>query len=372
MIRLSFLDVGAIAPTSFKYMPWVAGIIAGAGQTSSGIANYVANRETNASNREIARETNEMNYKIHQEDNEFNSREAQIAREWDAAQNLAQWNRENEYNTPAAQKQRLLAAGINPAAVFGNGSISEAGSFNTSSSPASAGSPPAMQAPTMQAANFDWIGNGIHAATSAYFEAQRQNDNHQRNQYDNQIAQVSAQFAAAKNLADLNESYARIQKMLDDRSLSQATREKLEAESDDLRVRLDFFKETWSDMVNSIRKDNNLKDASYNSIMADVALKNSQKAILDFQLAFDKATAGLNILEKSARIKNILQDTALKCAQGQLTSALEVQQHLQNGLASFEFWNGLFKHEGKSDARPLITLLDIVGETIFKNIKLMK
>lgn len=34
---------------------------------------------------------------------------------------LEQWNRENQYNTPAAQKERLTAAGLNPNLVYGSG-----------------------------------------------------------------------------------------------------------------------------------------------------------------------------------------------------------------------------------------------------------
>lgn len=47
--------------------------------------------------------------------------EAQIARDWNAQQTqeardweLEQWNRNNEYNDPSAQRDRLLAAGFNP------------------------------------------------------------------------------------------------------------------------------------------------------------------------------------------------------------------------------------------------------------------
>ncbi len=38
--------------------------------------------------------------------------------------NLEMWNKQNEYNTPQAQKQRLLDAGLNPALMYGNGSAS--------------------------------------------------------------------------------------------------------------------------------------------------------------------------------------------------------------------------------------------------------
>lgn len=38
-------------------------------------------------------------------------------------QNIQQWERENEYNKPAAQMQRLREAGLNPNLVYGRGSV---------------------------------------------------------------------------------------------------------------------------------------------------------------------------------------------------------------------------------------------------------
>ena len=78
---------------------------------------------------------------------DFQAQQSQLGRDWQAEQlakanewSLQQWNRENEYNTPANQKARLLAAGINPAlAMQGNGSLGMASSAPTAQSP---GSPP--------------------------------------------------------------------------------------------------------------------------------------------------------------------------------------------------------------------------------------
>lgn len=36
-------------------------------------------------------------------------------------QNVAMWNMQNEYNSPIAQRQRLIEAGLNPALMYGNG-----------------------------------------------------------------------------------------------------------------------------------------------------------------------------------------------------------------------------------------------------------
>lgn len=50
---------------------------------------------------------------------------------------LADWNRENAYNTPAAQMDRYKAAGLNPLLIYGSGSSAAAAAPIRSSSPGS-------------------------------------------------------------------------------------------------------------------------------------------------------------------------------------------------------------------------------------------
>lgn len=113
--------------------------------------NIAMQRETNELNALLQREANEQNYRIFQEGNQFN---------------LDMWNRQNQYNLPSAQVARLKAAGINPYAVYGNGSVSEAGGI-------SAASPSQMQAADMVApradqAYYDDPGRGFNQAMTAF------------------------------------------------------------------------------------------------------------------------------------------------------------------------------------------------------------
>lgn len=102
----------------------VLGAITGNNQAKQ---NLEAQREANATNLRIAQENNWNNYNMFKEGNAFSE---------------YMWNKQNEYNDPAAQVARLKAAGINPSSVFGNGSVSEAGSI-------SSGSPVPGSAPTV-------------------------------------------------------------------------------------------------------------------------------------------------------------------------------------------------------------------------------
>lgn len=84
--------------------------------------------------------TNKNNMSINQMNNEFNAAEAQKARDFQ----LDMWNRENEYNTASAQRQRLEEAGLNPYLMMSGGNAGTASSVG-STSPATAAPPLSMQ-----------------------------------------------------------------------------------------------------------------------------------------------------------------------------------------------------------------------------------
>ena len=85
------------------------------------------------------RKANEMNLKINQMNNEFNAKEAEKAR----AFQLDMWNKENAYNTPAAQRERMERAGYN---AYINPADAGSASGMSSTTAASAASPAVMQA----------------------------------------------------------------------------------------------------------------------------------------------------------------------------------------------------------------------------------
>nr|DAI41026.1 MAG TPA: DNA pilot protein VP2 [Microviridae sp.] len=81
-----------------------------------------------------------------QEQQRFNAEQAQLGRDWQEQMiaqqndyNLAQWNRENEYNSPAAQRARLEGAGLNAALMMqGQGSIGQAQAGRSAAAPVGA------------------------------------------------------------------------------------------------------------------------------------------------------------------------------------------------------------------------------------------
>lgn len=73
------------------------------------------------------------------QEQKFNAEQAQINRDYQTAEreatqqfNIDMWNMNNAYNSPQAQKQRLIDAGINPNAMFGTGASPGSSSAVTS------------------------------------------------------------------------------------------------------------------------------------------------------------------------------------------------------------------------------------------------
>lgn len=147
------------------------------GSLVGGLFGAGASSMQNAQNRQSVQETNQMNYKINQMNNQFNERMAMQQRDWQESM----WNKENEYNTASAQRQRLEEAGLNPYLMMNGGSAGTAQSAGTGAAASSAGSA------VMQPFQADY--SGISQAVGSVFQSQVQQ------------AQVS-QLQGQKNLAD--------------------------------------------------------------------------------------------------------------------------------------------------------------------------
>ena len=81
-------------------------------QDSINATNTANVNATNQANREIAEATNAANIQMNEANNAANRELAELQNDW----NLQQWQRENQYNSPSAQMERLVSAGLNPAA----------------------------------------------------------------------------------------------------------------------------------------------------------------------------------------------------------------------------------------------------------------
>lgn len=120
-----------------------------------------------------------------------NKAESELAYQRD----IEMWNRQNEYNSPAAQMERLKAAGLNPNLAYGNGTVG-----NNSSSP------PSYNTPTQEYNQKPAVGlDGIPLALEMY-----QNFSLRQAQIDNVRAQTD-NIAMRTVSEDFRQNLMRIQ-----------------------------------------------------------------------------------------------------------------------------------------------------------------
>lgn len=125
----------------------VGGIFGKKGSDAAANAALQATRETNQANKELA----------------------QYQNEW----NLAQWNRDNAYNTPLEQRRRYEQAGINPYFALGNMNSGNAESLMSANLANQQSGADAYQ---MQAQGSQQLGNAISNAGTQFFNAMYQQE----------------------------------------------------------------------------------------------------------------------------------------------------------------------------------------------------
>ena len=169
MLHIKFRDVGntEFLPHQFKNSflgslissaPIVGPVISAAGSI---IGGSVAKEGSDAAARaslQATRETNEANFKL-----------AQYQNDW----NLAQWNRQNAYNTPAAQRARYEEAGINPYFALGN---INSGTAESLLSADMAKQQSGSEAYALKAQGAQQLGTSIANASSQFFNSQYQQE----------------------------------------------------------------------------------------------------------------------------------------------------------------------------------------------------
>lgn len=100
-------------------------------------------------------------YTMQRREQEFNRAQA----EWQNQVNIANWQMQNNYNSPANQMKRLQEAGLNPNLIYGNGSTSTG---NATSMPEAAKVNPAHQS----APEFNFADFGMADAARVYMQMQ--------------------------------------------------------------------------------------------------------------------------------------------------------------------------------------------------------
>ena len=201
-------------------------------------------------------------------------------------------NKQNEYNDPSAQRQRLEAAGLNPYMMMNGGSAGVAGSVSgTQGSAPSAGSPSAqgVQPPTATPYSADYSGvmQGLGLAIDTIMTGSQRNI--QNAQADN--LRIEGKYIASKAIAELFKTYN-------------------EAKNDDERVAIQRI-------LSSIQEDLSASQIAVNNenirqIQAQTRIAVTENLIREQELKFLPQAQKLQLAQGAA-------DIALKYAQKNLT-----------------------------------------------------
>lgn len=301
-------------------------ITAGAGISAlGGVANTVLSgifgNAANKANIRMQRETNAQNYQMFKEQQAYN---------------LDMWNKQNEYNLPANQVQRLLAAGINPSAVFGSGSVTPAGEINT-------GNPPNMVAPRVQ----NPLPNpnlGVGDAANAYFQNQLLNANSDKASADAAISRINAEYRATEIVSNLYEQMSRVSKNLQDVKVGSAQYGLLLRQKEDLQNRINLFNDTREELVRREKLQNDVMKNQAENLLADSTLKRAQTQYQNIvMMLYPKITsAQLNVM--SAQFSDLMQSVQLKIKTGQLTDLQSIQQELETDITRHTLRDVQVKH----------------------------
>lgn len=159
MLHITFRDVGntEFIPHHNKYI-WPAVIAAGGALLGGAISSLGSSNAANKS-LQATRETNKANREL-----------AQYQNEW----NLAQWNRQNAYNDPSAQRLRYEQAGINP--YFALGNITPGNAQGNLESANMANQQSGAESYNMLAQGYQNLGSSISDAAQRFYGTQYQQE----------------------------------------------------------------------------------------------------------------------------------------------------------------------------------------------------
>ena len=159
---------------------------------------------------------------------------------------LAQWNRENAYNSPKQQMQRLREAGLNPNLVYGKGADNISGQLNM----------PRMGQMTRSFRGVDGSQIAQLGLRAQQYEAMSVQTNNTKAITDQVLAQTLKIHAETNTeIQRLDNMIVEKEKMLADIGLTKDQRAKIQEEIESLKMRNGILKATVDDQIEGIRAD---------------------------------------------------------------------------------------------------------------------
>lgn len=301
----------------------IGGSLIGASATDSAAEKGLqSTQDTNATNLQIAKENNQKAIELQEQQNQFN---------------VEQWNRNNEYNSPAAQRDRLLAAGYNPN-LFGNNS-------QYTPSPVQQTSIPNLTTPQMQNAADVYLQSGL--AKGQYYANMFQQaadigktvaeignikeDTQTKYTYNKFAEDLHKsgievnQATARKMYADINESVQRIQNMRASLGEISARIANMDADTKGKVIDNLYKGEVWDATVKKLKSECGYNDAQVNYIKEKLPY---ELGLIDQQTKESRSRTSLNYANvEVAHSQSDLNSSLSKESQSRTTlNAAELKQ----------------------------------------------
>ena len=270
--------------------------LGGAGVLSSLIGGIFGSRsqsEANRQNVQLARETNQLNYDMFQRSMAFQKE---------------MWNKTNQWNSPAHQVEMLQRAGINPAAVYGTGSTSDA-------TPLSAPSAPGMTTAHVEPVDYSWIPNSLDMGVNAYFSNQILGNQVTKGKADAQIAKVNAEF-------ELRTLESNCMKVLNDSKASEYAK-------DSARVTLEILQRTENDSVKQAAWQTQIMQKNYEEAVERICLNKLQQRAQEIANEYVPRLNEAQLRQYKAAVANMY-------ASARANDAAAVHSHAQAALTAVQ------------------------------------
>lgn len=291
-----------IAPIGFKKQAaWAAIIPAAAtalGAVGSSVANLVSQADTNKTNRQIAEEQMQFAKEQYEREKEENRYLIQSQRNYDSQVAF--------YNSPAEERKRLEAAGINPAlAKYGQSGLMQA-------SQSGVGSPAQFKMPELYKASpldFSGIGNSLSVAANAF----------------NQGEMVDAQAESIRQKT--RNDYVELMDKLSHSSIDKETKRMMQR---DLSRHWTFENETWDARKEAISLANDSIRANTDRVKLENDSLRFANSIAPELHDMEKQRFAKEMAKVSAEIAELFARTDLSYEQKKLVANQVTEQYLIN------------------------------------------
>lgn len=286
-----------------------------------GLINHASQVSANHTNMDIAkmnqqsvRETNASNEKIADRANAANRSNLEYQNAW----NLEQWNRENAYNSPQQQIERLKAAGINPASVFGQVGANNVASALQSGQPAPSEvsyNQPALLDYQKQPYAYDFLRDAAFTAIDAYNSQRQANVDNENKKLQNESLMLDNEFKASSMM----------DKLLEARNSARKGSVEYEQASENLRLFRDAYEYRLAEMHGNSRKAQ--RDADL--LEERIASEKVSREILEIDRKFRDSLNAEQIRSLRAGVSQALSAARLSNEQAVKTAAEKLVVDLQ-------------------------------------------